>query len=111
MANKAQEELDKLPRLSEDTLGKCLGCGELMLAAGFPVFYHVTVQQCGIDLKEVNRHVGLAMSMGGGPGGLALASVLGPGVKPVVELSKGSGSICLNCSNEHSLLVQVALGE
>ena len=101
------DELTSLPRLGEDTLGPCADCGKVMLASGAPLFYRITVQQCGIDKQEVQRHVGLAMTMGGGADGLALAGALGPTVKPVIEMQKAVGNICMLCSGKHLTIMTI----
>lgn len=109
MTDQVEEVLAKLPRLGEEVLGECMSCGKLMLETGTIVFYRVTVQQCGIDPKEIGRHAGLAMSMGGGAEGLALASVLGPGVKPAVEIAKGTANVCLQCLSAHPTIAMMDL--
>jgi hypothetical protein len=98
------EELKNLPRLGEDAMGPCAMCGTQLLGTGLPLFYRLEAQRCGIDAKEVQRHVGLAMTMGGGRGGLALASVMGPGVKPVVVMAKPAPfNVCTQCAQNNPL--------
>ena len=92
------DALKHLTRLGDEALGPCLKCGKVMLGSGLPVFYRVTVEHCGIDKAVIDRHVGLAMTLGGGADGLALASVMGPGEKPVVVLGSGAVNICGPCS-------------
>ena len=90
--------LKDLPRLGDEALGPCAGCGKVMLGTGLPVFYRITVQHCGVDAKAIQRHVGLAQMMGGGPDGLHLAAIMGPGEKKVVELGKGAVNVCHQCA-------------
>lgn len=79
-------------------MGPCAICNRQLLETGLPIFNRFTVQQCGIDGSEVRKHVGLAMQMGGGVNGLALAGVLGPRVEPVVEVVKHQPvNICHDC--------------
>lgn len=93
------DHLKNLPRLGDQALGPCASCGKLMLETG-PIFYRVTVKQCGIDAKAVQRHVGLGMMLGGGEAGLALAAVMGPQEKPVVVINESTANICLHCATE-----------
>lgn len=100
----ARAELAKLPRLSDDAMGPCIGCGKQLLATGLPLFSRITIQSCGIDAEAVRRHVGLAMTLGGGRDGLALASVMGPGEKPVIVMDTlQSVNVCVTCSQRTDL--------
>lgn len=91
------DALKNLPRLGEEALGPCACCGKLMLEAG-PIFYRVTVKQCGIDAKAVQQRIGLGMMLGGGAAGLALAGVMGSQERPVVVVDDATANICLNCA-------------
>jgi hypothetical protein len=101
--------LEGLPRLPDEALGPCAFCGKLMLEAGSPVFYRVSIRQCGIDAKAVRERVGLAMMMGGGAPGFALSAALGPHEKPVVVLSEDQLNVCLNCAITSQSVVLAAL--
>lgn len=99
------DPLQDLPRHGEEALGPCALCDRVILATGSPIFSRLTVRQCGVDAQTVRSHVGLAMQLGGGAGGLALASVMGPGVKPVVEVASGDVNVCGSCLQEHPVLL------
>lgn len=90
--------LGSLERLGEQALGPCIGCDKVMLETALPLFNRVQIQRCGIDAAEVRRHVGLAMAMGGGPGGLALAGAMGPTAKPVAVIETYTVNVCAVCS-------------
>lgn len=93
------DALKNLPRLTEEALGPCIRCNSLMLEVGAPLFKRLKMRRCGIDGTEVRKHVGLAMHMGGGATGLALASVLGPKVEPVVVLDDWPEvNVCIDCA-------------
>ena len=88
-----------LPRLSDEALGPCMACGKVMLGTDSPIFYRITVENCGIDKAVIDKHVGLAMMLGGGSNGLALAGVMGTGEKPVIVMASGSTNLCNDCSS------------
>ena len=52
----------------------CSMCGGKVLAAGMPLFWRVTVERFGIDLRAVQRQQGLTMMLGGSA---AIASAMG----------------------------------
>ena len=104
------DPLADLPRLSDDAMGPCIVCKRQLLETEVPLFYRLDVKQCGIDAAEVNRHVGLAMSMGGGRDGLVLAGVMGPGVKPVVVMNSADGvNVCHNCAVTAGVMIVAGL--
>ena len=92
--------LRDLPRLGEEALGPCVGCKKVILATGSPLFQRVRIQRCGVDANEVRRHVGLAQTIAPGADGLALASVLGPKVEPVVVMSTYVVNVCNDCARK-----------
>lgn len=94
-----KDPLEGLPRLGTDALGPCVKCDRVMLAAGSPLFLRFRVQRCGIDRREVDRHVGLAQSIAPGRDGLALASIMGPEPKPVVVMDEYvDANVCADCA-------------
>lgn len=101
------DPLNDLPRLPEEALGPCARCGKVMLASGMPIFYRLTVEHCGIDARAVQEKVGLAMMMGGGEAGLALAGIMGPGRDPVVVLDAGAVNVCMACAIESVELLAI----
>lgn len=87
MAN-YEDDLAKLPKLGADAMGPCIKCKRQLLETGFPLFIRVHPRRCALDRNEISRHVGLALAMGGGEGGLTLAGVLGPRVEPVMVMDE-----------------------
>lgn len=70
-----------------------------LLETELPIFYRLDIAHCGIDGEEVRKHVGLAMTMGGGQNGLVLADVLGPRTEPVVVVGTQKGAnVCHSCA-------------
>lgn len=99
------KELSKLPRLGEDSMSPCACCHRQLLETELPIFYRFEGKQCGIDGEVVKKHIGLAMQMGGGADGLHLASIMGPGTKPVVVMHTGTSfNICQRCMGAADLL-------
>lgn len=93
-----ERDFRSLPRLSDEAMGPCIKCGKQLLETGVPLFIRVHAQRCGLDRAEIQRHVGLAMAMGGGQNGLVLAGVMGPGVKPVVVVNSfETVNVCYGC--------------
>lgn len=104
-------ELQELERKSAEAMGPCVICGKQQLETGLPLFYRVTVEQCGIDMQAVRQHVGLAMTLGGGETGLALAGVMGAQQDPVVVMNRHTANICATCAMERAdVVVQIACG-
>ncbi len=52
----------------------CVLCGNKIMASGIPLFWRVTVERFGVDLRAVERQQGLTMMLGDP----YLASVMGP---------------------------------
>lgn len=107
------DPLAGLKRLGDDAMGPCAMCKRQLLETGLPVFYRITAAQCGLDAKEIQKHVGLAMAMGGGTDGLALAGIMGPKVEPVVVMNDaGTFNVCHSCAQRHGIeLVVMAVAE
>lgn len=98
------DPIKDLPRLDEKAMGPCVCCKRQLLETGFPLFLRLDLKRCGLDANEIRRHCGLAMAMGGGTAGLALAGVLGPGVKPVVVMDAFPAfNVCNECQSKHTL--------
>lgn len=94
------EPLGALPRLPAEALAACPFCQRTMLQTPTPIFYRLTVQYCGIDQAAVREHVGLGMMLGGTNAAMAIADVMGAHKPPVVEMSKGTVNVCLQCAQE-----------
>lgn len=107
------KNLADLERLGESALGPCACCDRVMLDTGFPLFFRAKVNRCGIDAQEVRRHVGLAAAIAPGRDGLALASIMGPAVQPVVIMDTFEFNVCMECSKantiEDAMLVAMAV--
>lgn len=106
--------LDNEKKLGVDAMGPCHICKRQLLATGLPIFYRVQVSQCALDRTEIQRHVGLAMTMGGGADGLALAGILGPKVEPVAVMFEGATvNVCASCQNGpgYLMLAELAFAE
>jgi hypothetical protein len=74
--------LKELPGLKASEIGKTVtGRG---VAEQGPIFYRVTVEQCGLDRDAIQRQAGLEMMVGNA----AIASVLGPNEDIAKILSK-----------------------
>lgn len=65
-------DLKALPGLKASEIGKTVTGGGV--AEQGPIFYRVTVEQCGLDRDAIRRQAGLEMMLGSP----ALASVMGP---------------------------------
>lgn len=53
----------------------CSMCGGKVMASGLPLFWRVTVERFGIDLRAIQRQQGLTMVLGGNA---AIAAAMGP---------------------------------
>jgi hypothetical protein len=99
MNKPASDPLKDLPRLTDEAMGPCVCCKRQLLETEIPIFYRVEVKHCGLDAREIQRHVGLAMSIAPGRDGLALAGIMGPRVKPVVVMDAHAAfNVCNDCA-------------
>lgn len=76
-------------------LRPCDNCGGSIA----PVFYRVSVQQIGLKLNEIKRHMGLAQFFGDGNVGFALANIMG--TDPDIDQPIGNTvnmMLCTNCA-------------
>jgi hypothetical protein len=103
-------DLAKLPRLGDEVLGPCTFCGTLILDSGAPLFYRVTVRQCGVDANAVRQRLGLAMMMGGGADGLALSGLMGAHDQPVVVLGSVEANVCHSCFTRQTSVLEMMAG-
>lgn len=104
------DPLKDKPRLGDEALGPCGICKRVILATEVPVFYRLRVGHCGVDANAVRERVGLAQMMGGGADGLALAGIMGPGTKPVIEMDSGEVNICQSCASNNTSLIGLLMG-
>jgi hypothetical protein len=108
----ADDALKDLPRLDDTAMSPCVCCKRQLLETGLPIFFRIEAKQCGLDGPAIRQHVGLAMSMGGGLDGLALASVLGPGIKPVIIMETiTTFNVCHDCASARGVGLLAAIGE
>lgn len=85
----------------------CGICGQKILAGGgLPLFYRVTIERFGIDLKAVSRQQGLTMLLGGSA---AIAAAMGPDEEMTQTLMEpASFAVCERCSTDSSCVAQLA---
>lgn len=85
----------------------CSLCGKKIGESKLPLFWRVTVERFGIDMRVVDRQQGLTMMLGGHAG---LAQIMGPDEEmanplmghPVVLI------ICGNCATEQRCVADLA---
>lgn len=84
----------------------CGMCGRKVLESGLPMFWRVTVERFGMDMKAVQRQMGLTMQLGGNA---FLASAMGadedlalPIVEPVTI------AVCESCCTESTCVAALA---
>lgn len=78
----------------------CSLCGKKVGETGLPLFWRLTVDRFGVDMRAVQRQTGLAMMLGSP----VLAGVMGPDedmAKPVMQ--PVVLTICETCAVERSL--------
>lgn len=107
MVTRPEDPLAGLPRHGPEALGQCALCHRPILQTGLPLFYRVEVIQCGVDAQALQQLGGLAMMMGGGSAGLALASTMGAHADPVVEMGRGATNLCMQCSQSDAQVMTV----
>lgn len=84
----------------------CSLCGEKIGASGIPMFWRVTVERFGINLKAIQRQTGLAMMLGGSA---KLALVMGPDEEMTMPMmEKVTLSICENCCTVNHCVARLA---
>lgn len=86
------DPLAELPRLSGDAVAKCCICQRSPVEK-LPIFYKVTIRQCGVDVKALREHAGLAAMLGGSTAAFSVADAMGAHDKPIVVL--GTAELCL----------------
>jgi len=91
-----------------EELKPCALCGQGLMHAGVPLFYQVTVQTMGVDLRAVRQMQGLETYFGN----VALARVFSPDpevAKPIGE--SHTTLICQSCSAQPNILMRLANAE
>ena len=88
---------------------KCGNCGQKILSrAGLPIFYLLTIERLGVDLRALQRQDGLAEYLRS----TELARIMGPDAEltqPLMEPLKVA--ICEACSTDPKALPIAALVE
>ena len=90
--------------MKEEELRKFAVCGHCHRKLGesrLPLFWVVTIERFGLDLKAMERQQGLGMMLGHG----GLAQVMGPNEDLAIPMmDKVRVSICDPCSTENVML-------
>ena len=74
----------------------CAHCGKKIGETGLPLFYRVTIERHGIDLKAVQRQQGLTMMLGGNA---AIAQAMGADEHLTIRLvDPFTVTVCEPCS-------------
>lgn len=87
-------------------IADCKKCGKPFGHTGLPVFWRVTVERHGVDLRAVRRQDGLAQFMGNA----ALAQVMGPDeemTKPMMQ--PVTLTLCETCALEEGIVATALL--
>lgn len=82
----------------------CVVCNRPNGACGLPLFWRVTIERFGIDLRAVQRQDGLAQFMGHS----GLAAIMGPDedmASPVMEPK--TATVCEDCALNNPVPVAV----
>jgi hypothetical protein len=81
--------------LGRKELAKCALCKKGVMHAGVPIFFRVTVERFGVDLRAVEREHGLEL-LTGSP---ALANVFSDG-RPLASRMDlpGTLTVCMGCA-------------
>lgn len=86
-----------MTEIKRSDIKPCAKCGKGVMHTGLPLFWRVTIERYGIDVKAVQRTVGLEMMLGS----VALANVMGTNetlAKPVMD--DVILILCENCAME-----------
>jgi len=80
------------------------------MSSGLPLFWRVKIERMGVDMRAAQRQHGLEQFFGGGPGGVALADVMGDGapIATPFEDSEITVLICENCATEPTFIAALA---
>jgi hypothetical protein len=88
------------------SLAVCSSCGRKIGESGLPLFWRVTIERFGLELRELERQQGLALMLGGN--GL-LARVMGPDAdlaRPLMD--PVTLSICEPCGTSSTMVAALA---
>jgi hypothetical protein len=84
---------------------KCNLCHRLILEGGVPLFWRVTIERFGLDMRAVEAQTGLAMMLGNA----FLAGVMGPDrdmAKPVMD--PATITVCESCCTKMTCVAAMA---
>lgn len=96
-------EYDKARAMKHKDIKPCCRCGEGVMATGLPLFYRVTIERMGVDMKAVERQSGLEMMLGGNA---MLANVMGVDADIAVPIGDAqTGLLCNKCLLDPHLTV------
>ena len=83
----------------------CAMCGNKVLASGLPLFWRVTVERFGVDLKAVSRQQGYSMMLGSAEIALAMGAdedMAQPLMEPVTL------TVCERCGTQTTCVAALA---
>jgi len=88
---------------------KCVVCNKKIGETGLPLFWRITTERHGIDMKAVKRYDGLAAFLGGS---VQLADAMGTNedLTQVLDETK-TFTVCEPCSQGNICIMTLALGE
>lgn len=98
--------------MKQHEIKPCSICGRGVMHTKLPLFYRVTVERFGIEIRAVERQHGLEQFFGGGQTGAVLAHVMGEDAdmaRPVMD--KLTLIICEACAMETTCVAQLAMTE
>jgi hypothetical protein len=101
-------DIDKLPGIKQCEIRPCVVCSKGVAHAGHPLFYRITIEQCGLDRGAIQRQTGLEVMLGDHA---LLANVMGPNEDMAKILSKKDNLwICIRCTESPHLFYQALEG-
>ena len=80
--------------LKQKDLTGCVICGKGVAHDQNILFYRVRIERYGLDVRAVQRAVGLELVMGGSP----LAQVMGPDEDLAIRIASYDGLVCQPCA-------------
>lgn len=94
-------EYDRARAMKQTDFKPCLRCGKGVMHTGAPLFYRVTIERMGIDIRAVERQHGLEMMLHGHAG---IANAMGPNDDMGVPIGDAArGLLCETCANDYEI--------
>lgn len=91
-------DYDRKRAMKQKDFKPCIRCGKGVMHTGSPLFYRVTVERMGIDVRAVQRQHGLEMMM---HGNAAIAAAMGPDDDMGLPIGPADkGLLCSNCAHD-----------